>query len=79
MKTIAITIDEVTLASIDDLLNEPSGPWKNRSQLVREALHEFVREAERLRQEAHEAAVFREHRERLAAQAHALIAEQAEP
>jgi metal-responsive CopG/Arc/MetJ family transcriptional regulator len=79
MKTIAVTIDEDTLCSIDGLLAAPSGPWKSRSQLVREALQEFVREAERRREEAHEAAIFREHRERLAAQARALISEQAEP
>lgn len=79
MKTIAVTIDEDTLCSIDGLLAAPSGPWKSRSQLVREALQEFVRKAERHREEAHEAAVFHEHRDRLGAQARALIAEQAEP
>jgi metal-responsive CopG/Arc/MetJ family transcriptional regulator len=79
VKTIAITIDEDTLSLIDGLLAARSGPWKSRSQLVREALHEFVLEAERRRQEVHEAAVFREHRDRLAAQARALISEQAEP
>src|SRR5437879_13924510 len=78
MKTIAVTIDPDTLASLDHLLSAPSGPWKSRSPLVRQALQEFVREAERQREEAHEAAVFREHRERLAAEARALIAEQAE-
>ena len=79
MKTIAVTIDEDTLSSIDHLLAPPAGPWKNRSELVRQALHQFLRDVERSRQEAHETAVFREHRERLAAQARALIAEQAEP
>jgi metal-responsive CopG/Arc/MetJ family transcriptional regulator len=79
MKTIAITIDEGTLGSIDNLLTAPAGPWKSRSELVRQALQEFVREAKRCREEAHEAAVFREHRERLAAEARALIAEQSEP
>jgi Arc/MetJ-type ribon-helix-helix transcriptional regulator len=79
MKTIAVTIDEDTLSYIDHLLAPPAGPWKNRSELVRQALHQFLREVERGRQEAHETAVFREHRERLAAQARALISEQAEP
>ena len=79
MKTIAITIGEDTLASLDRLLKDPAGSWKNRSEIVRQALREFLREVERSRQEAHETAVFREHRERLAAQARALIAEQAEP
>lgn len=79
MKTIAITIDEETLSSIDGLLSPPTSRWKNRSELVRQALREFVREVERTWQEEHEAAVFREHRDCLAAEARALIAEQAEP
>ncbi len=79
MKTIAVTIDEDTLSCIDHLLAPPAGPWKNRSELVRQALHQFLVEVLRRREEAHETEVFREHRERLAAQARALIAEQAEP
>jgi len=79
MKTIAITIEEGTLSSLDRLLEEPAGPWRSRSELVRQALQAFLREVERSRQEAREAAVFREHREQLAAQARALVAEQAEP
>jgi metal-responsive CopG/Arc/MetJ family transcriptional regulator len=79
MKTIAVTIDEDTLGSIDHLLTTPTGPWKSRSELVRQALQEFVREAERRREEEHETAVFRLHRDRLAAEAQALIEEQAEP
>jgi metal-responsive CopG/Arc/MetJ family transcriptional regulator len=78
MKTIAITMDEDTLSSIDRLLAPRTGPWKNRSQLVRQALQQFLKDLERTREEEHEATVFQEHRERLAAQARALIAEQAE-
>jgi Arc/MetJ-type ribon-helix-helix transcriptional regulator len=79
VKTIAVTIEEDTLTCVDRLLEDPAGPWKNRSELVRQALQEFLREVERSRQEAHETVVFRQHREHLAAQARALVAEQAEP
>jgi Arc/MetJ-type ribon-helix-helix transcriptional regulator len=78
VKTIAITIEEDTLTCLDRLLEDPAGPWKNRSDLVRQALQKFLQEVERSRQEAHEAAIFREHRKQLAAQARALVAEQAE-
>jgi Arc/MetJ-type ribon-helix-helix transcriptional regulator len=78
MKTIAVTIDSDTIAAIDHLLSAPAGPWKSRSELVRQALQEFVREVERRREEEHETAVFRENRERLAAEARDLIADQAE-
>ena len=54
------------------------GMWRTIAELVRQALREFVREVERTWQEEHEAAVFREHRDHLAAEARALIAEQAE-
>jgi metal-responsive CopG/Arc/MetJ family transcriptional regulator len=79
VKRISIAIDEETLSAIDALLADQAGPWRSRSQLIREAVRQFLREAERRCQEAHEAAVFCKHREELAAQARALIAEQAEP
>ncbi len=78
MKTIAITIDEDTLSSIDGMLSLQAGPWKSRSQLIRQALQQFLRELERAQAEEHEAAVFRQNRERLAAEAQALLADQAE-
>ena len=59
MKTIAVTIDPATLASIDHLLTAPAGSWKSRSELVRQALQEFVREAERRREEEHETVIYR--------------------
>ena len=78
MKTIAITIDEDTLSSIDEMLSPKSSPWKSRSQLIREAVQQFLDQKERVRREEHEAAVFQQNREQLAAQALALVSEQAE-
>ena len=78
MKTIAITIDETTLQLLDKLL--VASPQRcSRSALVRTAIREY---AERERQrgvEVGEREIFHKHKKRLARQAQALVAEQAQP
>jgi len=76
MKTIAITIDESILHSIDRLMNEDPH-WKSRSEVIRKAVREFVTRLERLTEEEREREIFRRHRARLSRQANALVKEQA--
>lgn len=77
MKTIAMTIDEPILKRIDHLLAQEDGPWKSRSEIIRQAIHEFVIRLERTAREEHEREIFRRHRTRLNRQAAALVKEQA--
>jgi len=78
MKTIAISIDEPTLSALDRLAQK--GPARGkRSELVREALVEFLARREAQEQEALERAAIAKHRSRLARQAKAMVAEQARP
>ena len=78
MRTIAITIDEATLRLIDELAGASPKP-RNRSALVRLAVREFAERTRRRQVEAREGGILRRHRKRLARQAAALIAEQANP
>lgn len=78
MKTIAITIDDSTLALLDQLV-ERSGRARGRSALVRTALREFAERARHQEVEAHEGRILKEHRKRLAREAEALIKVQARP
>ena len=78
MKTIAISIDEPTLGALDRLVRKGRVRGK-RSELVREALAEFLARRERLEQEAHERAAIARHRALLACEAKAMVAEQAQP
>lgn len=79
MKTIAITIDESTLETIDGLLRTNDAPGKNRSQIVRRALREYLARLEQTADEKREGEVFHRNRLRLKQQALALIKEQAKP
>ena len=79
MKTIAITMDEATLEQVDRLVRSGAGASRNRSQLIREAVHAHVARLERLADDEREGAVVRRHRGRLARQASALVSEQAKP
>jgi metal-responsive CopG/Arc/MetJ family transcriptional regulator len=79
MKTIAITIDEPTLETLDGLLKTNGAPGKNRSQIVRRALREYLARLEQTAEEKREAEVFHRNRRRLKQQAVALIKEQAKP
>ncbi len=78
MKTIAISIDEPTLEALDQFALRQRVPRK-RSEVVREAVAEFLARRERLVQEAGERAAIAKHRKLLARQAKALLAEQARP
>ena len=77
MKTIAITIDETTLQHIDRLVAGEEARCKNRSQLIRQAVQEYVARLERVTEEEREGEILRKHRARLKLQATALVKEQA--
>jgi metal-responsive CopG/Arc/MetJ family transcriptional regulator len=78
MKTIAISIDEPTLGALDRLA-EKSRRRGKRSELVREALVEFLARREDQELEAIERTAIAKHRALLARQAKAMVAEQAKP
>lgn len=81
MKTIAVSIDEPTLAALERVTKRPrrggSGHRPNRSEVVRQALQEFIERHERSAREAKERQVIAHHRGRLAREAAALVSEQA--
>jgi metal-responsive CopG/Arc/MetJ family transcriptional regulator len=77
MKTIAVTIDEPTLQCIDHLVAMESVPWKSRSEVIRQAIQQFVAHLKREVEQEREREIFRRHRPRLNRQATALIREQA--
>jgi metal-responsive CopG/Arc/MetJ family transcriptional regulator len=85
MKTIAITIDEKTLATLDRLSRgAPSSKGRkaqrgNRSAVVRLALQEFLATRERSVREAAEWGIWSKNIDRLNRDAAALVEEQAEP
>jgi predicted transcriptional regulator len=79
VKTIAITIDDDTLARVDRLAGASDRRGGGRSRLIREAVREHVQRLERLAEDAREAQILRQHRTRLAQQARALVRQQAEP
>ena len=78
MKTIAISIDEPTLVALDRLAGKGRARRK-RSELVREALAEFLARCEEQEKEAIERAAIAKHRALLARQAKSMVAEQARP
>jgi metal-responsive CopG/Arc/MetJ family transcriptional regulator len=78
MKTIAISIDEPTLGALDRLAQKERVRG-NRSELVREALVEFLARRQALEQEVIERSTISKHRSLLARQAKAMVAEQAKP
>jgi metal-responsive CopG/Arc/MetJ family transcriptional regulator len=79
MKTIAITIEEPMLERVDRLSRQGTTAGRNRSQVIREAVREYVSRIEREADAAREAAIVRQHRDRIARQARALVREQAKP
>ena len=79
MKTIAITIDEATLGHVDRLVGRGGRASRSRSQLIRQAVHDYVSRLERVADDAREGAIVRRHRGRLTRQASALVREQAKP
>ena len=78
MKTIAISIDEPTLVALDRLAGKGRARRK-RSELVREALAEFLARREEQEQEEIERAAIAKHRALLARQTKSMVAEQARP
>jgi metal-responsive CopG/Arc/MetJ family transcriptional regulator len=79
MKTIAITIDEAMLDSVDRLAGVHHGDSPNRSKIIRAAIKEYLERIEREAEEEREREIFRRHRGRLQQQAAALVKEQAKP
>lgn len=77
MKTIAVTIDEPTLHRIDRLMARDNAAWKSRSEVVRQAVQQFVARLERVVEEEREREIIRKNRARFNRQATALIKEQA--
>lgn len=77
MKTIAITIDDNTLERIDRFVADNGEARQNRSQIIRQAVQEYLERMERLAEEEREREIFQRHRQRLARQAAALVKEQA--
>lgn len=78
MKTIAVTIDEETLARIDEL-TASSDRFASRSALVRDALAAYVARERRLGEEKRERRVLRKHKQSLNRELEVLIEEQARP
>ena len=79
MKTIAISIEEPTLRELDRLVSRGEPGGKSRSAVVRRAVREFLERHRTREQEARERRILAAHRERLAREAAALVAEQAKP
>ena len=78
MRTIAITIDDETLERLSRIGRRgPAG--RNRSQLIRDAVRDYVARLERCAEEEREAAVVRRHRRQLTRQAAAAVRVQAKP
>lgn len=73
MKTIAISIDEDTLARVDRV------GGGSRSRVIRDAVREHVSRLERQAEEERESAIIGRHRGKLARQAAALVRAQAKP
>jgi len=76
MQTIAISIDDATLAALDRVAAAGSGR-SNRSQVVRMALREYIEHRERTERETRETEILAAHSELINAQARALLEEQA--
>lgn len=83
MKTIAISIDEASLAAVDRLARASGrrrGERKtgNRSEVVRQALQEFLARRQRQEREEQDRRILAAHRDEIVHQAAALLADQAE-
>jgi metal-responsive CopG/Arc/MetJ family transcriptional regulator len=84
MKTIAITIDEESLAAVDRLARSGGrggndGRGTSRSAVVRQALREFLARRARQQREQKDRQVLAEHRSEIAREAAALVKRQARP
>ena len=89
MKTIAISIDESSLAAIDRIAGERDARARgavkararkaNRSAVIRRALRDFIVRRQKQEREERERVILKAHGERVRRQAEALVAEQARP
>ena len=78
MKTIAITIEESALDRLDRLIRKGAGKRRNRSEVIRRAVEEYIARLERQLEEERERAIIHRHRHRLRREAAALVKEQAQ-
>ncbi|PYQ19851.1 MAG: hypothetical protein DMF81_20545 [Acidobacteria bacterium] len=86
MKTIAISIDEASLAAIDRIAQaarrrrgqrrSPKGQ-ANRSEVIRRAVREFIARGNRREREDSDRQILAANREQIARQTEALVGEQA--
>jgi Arc/MetJ-type ribon-helix-helix transcriptional regulator len=76
MKTIAITVDEETLALIDEL-HRSSDEFRSRSALVRAAIRKYAALEQKRSEEEREREIIRKNKNLLDRQLKALIADQA--
>ena len=84
MKTIAISIDETSLAAVDRLAQAAGrrrggGKKANRSEVVRQAVREFLALRRKQEREERDRRVLSAHRDEIGRQGASLVAEQAEP
>ncbi len=84
MKTIAISIDEASLAALDRLARTAARlrggrRRSNRSEVVRRAVREFLDRGKRQGREDNDRRILAANRAHMAGQAAALVREQAEP
>jgi metal-responsive CopG/Arc/MetJ family transcriptional regulator len=84
MRTIAISIDEASLAAIDRLART-AGRQRgrkrraNRSEMIRRAVREFIGRGKRREREDNDREILAANRAQIERQAEALVGEQAEP
>ena len=83
MRTIAISIDEANLAAIDRLARDAGrgrsgGGRVSRSEVIRQAVREFVARHRKREREESDRKVLAENRETIERQVNALVAEQAD-
>lgn len=84
MKTIAISIDEASLAAIDRLAQQARRGRSrkgrtNRSEVIRRAVREFIIRSRKREWEESDRQILAANRELISRQAEALVSEQAEP
>jgi metal-responsive CopG/Arc/MetJ family transcriptional regulator len=79
MKTIAISIDEETLADLDRVAGVPGPVRANRSRVVRLALREYLARSKQTADDARERDILKRHRGRIRQQAAALVKQQGRP
>ena len=83
MKTIAISIDEASLAAVDRIARTAGrrrgGKREaNRSEVIRRAVREFLAHQKRHKREASDRRVLAANRERIEREARSLVTEQAD-